>query len=140
MFRRLSIGVKKVWAELALLSAEMIVVLVVFIFSLVAFILITRHVFILKNEQFDYRVFAFLKNHVSSRNNEVMLFFTFLGTHIFLIPANIVLIVFFLFIKKHKWYSIKIPSIALSSMALMFSLKGLFGRHRPDLPLLKEAQ
>jgi undecaprenyl-diphosphatase len=140
MFGRLSKGVKKIWAGLALLSAELIVVLIVFIFSMIAFIFITRNVFILKNEQFDYKVFDFLKSYVSTRNNQIMLFITFLGTHIFLIPANLVLIIYFLFIKKHRWFSIKIPTIALSSMGLMFSLKNLFGRHRPDIPLLREAQ
>lgn len=139
MFGRLSKGVKKIGAGLALLSAELIVVLVVFIFSVIAFIFITRNIFILKNEQFDYKVFDFMKTYVSESNNQIMLFITFLGSHIFLIPANIVLIIYFLFIKKHKWYSIKIPTIAISSMLLMFFLKNLFGRHRPDIPLLKEA-
>jgi membrane-associated phospholipid phosphatase len=132
--------IKKGWAALALLSAELIVVLVIFVLALIAFIFITRNVFYLKNEEFDYQVFSFLKSHVSNTNNNIMLFFTFLGTHLFLIPANLVLIIYFLFIKKHRWYSIKIPVIALSSLALMFFLKNLFGRHRPDIPLLREAQ
>lgn len=140
MGRNLFNRIKKVWASLALLSVEMIVILAVFLVSLVFFILITRHVFVLKDENFDYRVFGFLKAHVSERNNGIMLFFTYLGTHNFLIPANIALIIFFLFIKKHKWYSITIPAIALSSLALMFLLKNLFGRNRPDIPLLREVQ
>ena len=139
MIRRITHHIKKGWAELALLSAEMFIVLVLFILSLVGFIFITRYVFVLKDEQFDYQVFDFLKSHVSKTNNNIMLFFTFLGTHLFLIPANILLIIYFLFIKKHRWYSIKIPVIALSSLALMFFLKTLFGRHRPDIPLLREA-
>lgn len=69
-----------------------------------------------------------------------MLFFTFLGTHKFLIPANLCLIAYFLFIKRHKWYSIKIPAIALSSLGLMFGLKHFFGRPRPDVPLLFKAE
>jgi membrane-associated phospholipid phosphatase len=140
MIRKISHRIKKGWAELALLSVEMIIVLVIVIISLVAFVFITRKVFILKDEQFDYKVFAFLQTHISEKTNNVMLFFTFLGTHLFLIPANLVLIVYFLFIRKHRWYSIKIPVIALSSLALMFLLKNLFGRHRPDIPLLREAQ
>src|ERR1044071_8446724 len=131
MIRGLSSRIKKVWASLALLSVELIVVLCVFIASLILFILITRHVFVLKDENFDYHVFDYLQKHVSDRNSNIMLFFTYLGTHNFLIPANIVLIIFFLFIKKHKWYSITIPAIALSSLALMFLLKNLFGRERP---------
>ena len=140
MIRKLSNTFKKKWAELALLSVEMIVVLAVFLFSLVAFVLLTRHIFILKDQQFDFRVFDFLKSHVSEKNNHIMLLFTFLGKHTFLIPANIALIIFFLFIRKHRWYSIKIPAIALSSLALMFILKNIFGRPRPDIPLLSEAQ
>lgn len=135
----LSNRIKKVWASIALLSVEMIVILVIFILSLVTFVLVTRHIFVLKDQDFDYRVFSFLKTHVSEKNNDIMLFFTFLGTHVFLIPANFVLIFFFLFIKKHRWYSIRIPAIALSSLALMFILKNLFGRQRPDIPLLREA-
>ena len=139
MIRRITHHIKKGWAELALLSAELLIVLVLFILSLITFIFITRYVFVLKDDQFDFQVFDFLKSHVSNTNNNIMLFFTFLGTHLFLIPANILLIIYFLFIKKHRWYSIEIPVIALSSLALMFFLKNLFGRRRPDIPLLREA-
>jgi membrane-associated phospholipid phosphatase len=139
MIRRLSKGVKKFWAGLALLSAEMIIVLSLFVVALAAFVYITRRIFVLNKTKLDDRAFAWLKSHVSERNNEVMEFFTFLGTHLFLIPANLALIAFFLFIKKHKWYSIKIPALALSSLGLMFLLKNAFSRERPAIPLLKEA-
>jgi membrane-associated phospholipid phosphatase len=140
MIGRLSKNIKKFWAQLALLSAEMIIVILLFAIALVAFIFISRNIFILKEDQFDYRVFDYLKPHVSDRNNAIMLFFTFLGTHIFLIPANMIVIFIFLFIKKHRWYSLKIPVIALSSLALMFLLKNIFNRPRPDIPLLREAK
>lgn len=139
MVGRLTARVKKFWAALALLSVEMSIVLALFVCALVAFIFITRRIFVLHKTDFDFRVFNYLKSHVSERNNEVVLFFTFLGSHEFLIPANLVLIVYF-FLKKHKWYSIKIPAIALSSLGLMFLLKHLFNRERPDIPLLYEAK
>jgi len=138
MMKKITHRIKKGWAELALLSAELIILLLVFIAALVAFVFITRNVFILKDEVFDHKVFAFLEAHVNEKRNDVMLFFTFLGTHIFLIPANLVLIIYFLFIRKHRWYSIKIPVIAISSLALMVLLKNLFGRKRPDIPLINE--
>jgi membrane-associated phospholipid phosphatase len=140
MIRRIHGGIKKFWASLALLSVEMIILLVLFMCALIGFIVVTRHIFVLKDENFDYRVFDFLKSYVSERNNDIMLFITFLGKHGFLIPANIALIIFFLFIKKHRWYTIKVPAIALSSLALMIVLKNLFGRNRPDIPLLQEAK
>lgn len=140
MFRRLSARVKKFWASLALLSVEMIIILVLFIAALATFVYITRKIFVLDKTQFDQNVFAYLKNHIDERNTDIMDFFTFFGTHIFLIPANLVLIAYFAFIKKNKWYSIKFPAIALSSLGLMFGLKALFHRHRPIDPVLQAAK
>ena len=139
MFRRLSRRVKKFWAALALLSVEMTIVLSLFVVALIAFLYITRRIFFLKKTKLDDRVFAYLKTHVSERNSDIMQFFTFLGTHEFLIPANLILIGYFLFVKKNRWYSIKVPAIALSSMGLMFLLKYTFHRKRPAVPLLDQA-
>ena len=66
--------------------------------------------------------------------------FTFLGTHAFLIPANLALAAYFLFIKRHRWYSIKVPVVALSSLLLMVLLKFTFHRNRPLSPLLDAAK
>jgi undecaprenyl-diphosphatase len=140
MLRRLSKKVNRFWAQLALLSVEMTIVLVLFVIALTAFVYITRRVFVLNKTKLDTNVFNYLQAHVSERNNDIMEVFTFLGTHQFLIPANLSLIAYFLFIKKHKWYSIKIPAIALSSLGLMFLLKGLFDRERPTVPLLFHAK
>lgn len=140
MFQRISGRVKKFWAGLALLSVEMAIVVSLLICALVVFIFITRRIFVLKETGFDQRVFSYLKLHVSAQNNDPVMFFTFLGSHQFLIPANLVLIGYYLLIRKHKWHSIKVPAIALSSLALMVGLKRLFNRPRPDIPLLYEAK
>lgn len=140
MFRHLSKGVKKFWARLALLSVEMAIVVSLFVVALALFVYVVRKIIFQNRTGFDQRVFRYLQEHVSERNNDIMEFFTFLGTHLFLIPANLVLIAWFLFIRKERWYSIKVPAIALSSLALMFGLKHLFNRPRPDIPLLFEAK
>lgn len=140
MFKRLSRRAKKIWAGIALLSVEMTIILVLFILAMLVFAYLIRKVIILDRTQVDQKVFAYLKSHVSESNNDVMRVFTFLGTHVFLIPANLLLIAYFLFIKKHTWYSIKIPAIALSSLGLMFGLKFLFHRERPAIPLLEAAK
>jgi membrane-associated phospholipid phosphatase len=140
MFGHISKGAKKLWAAIALLSVEMLLIVVLFIAALLSFAYLIRKVIVLQNTGFDQSVFSFLKDQISERNNGLMLFFTFLGTHEFLIPANLGLIAYFLFIKKHKWYSIKIPAIALTSLGLMFGLKHLFGRPRPDVPLIFHAE
>lgn len=69
-----------------------------------------------------------------------MLFVTFLGNHKFLIPANLLLIFYFLFAAHQNWFSIRVLTIALSSLALMLLLKTLFQRKRPLSPLLKAAK
>jgi undecaprenyl-diphosphatase len=133
-------GIKQVYAAIALLSVEIIILLSVFSAALFAFFSIAKMIFKEKKETFDQHGFNFLENYVSDINTNVMQVFTFLGTHTFLIPANLTLIAYFLFIKKHRWYSIKVPMVALSSLLLMFVLKTIFHRDRPLIPLLEAAK
>lgn len=138
MFKRLSKRVKKFWASAALLSVEMIMILGLFACSVIAFALIYRRIFLLEDESYDQEVFEAIRPYITPQNTRIMNFVTFFGKHEFLIPANLLLIAYFLFIKRHKWYSIKVPAIALSSLALMVGLKHLFGRPRPLDPILQE--
>lgn len=140
MFKFLRHSTKKAIAAITLLSFEIIVLVGVFSGALIAFIIIAKMVFREKKEHFDQHAFNFLAGHVNNVNTDVMQFFTFLGTHTFLIPANLLLVGYFLFIKKHKWYSINVPVVVLSSLILMFLLKLIFHRDRPIMPLLAQAQ
>lgn len=140
MIRQQSQKLRKTIASITLLSAELLIILLVFVVALLLFAYLIRKVIVLQETGFDRAVFSFLQNFVSDGTTRVMRAFTFLGTHRFLIPANLSLIVYFLFIKRHKWYSIKVPAIALSSLGLMVGLKNLFGRPRPDVPLVFRAE
>lgn len=140
MIKRIRLSVKKSLASIALLSAELIIVLSLFICALLGFVLIAYRIFNLQNDQFDFLVFDRVTNLVSSPLTKFMQFITFFGNHKFLIPANLLLIVYFLFIKKHRWYSIKVPVIAIGGVLLMFILKQLFNRARPLVPLLEPVQ
>lgn len=131
--------IKKFFAQVALLSIELIIAWSLFLLSFITFVYVAFRIFYFKKENFDFAVIESLKPIVSEGMNSFMLFITFLGTHNFLIPANLVLIVYFLFIKKHRWYSIKVPVVALGGLLLMFLLKFLFNRPRPLIPLIKEA-
>lgn len=140
MFRLVRKGVKEFWARVTLLSVELIIVLAVFFTGLGAFVAIARMIFLQKRESFDLRVFNYLEKHISNVNTGIMQFFSFLGSHYFLIPANFIIVAFFLFIKKQTWFSIKVPVISLSSLILMFALKQFFHRERPTVPLLQAAK
>ena len=140
MLKTLKYGVRRIYAAIALLSIEIILLIGVFSAALLAFVTIAKMIFKEKKESFDQHAFNFLAEGVNNINTNVMQVFSFLGTHTFLIPANLTLVAYFLFIKKHKWYSIKIPVVALSSLLLMFCLKFIFHRDRPITPLLDAAK
>lgn len=127
---------KKFWATITLLSVELIIILLLFVLSFFVFIFIARRIFWQKKDDFDFAVFNFMKPLISELRTDTMEFFTFLGTHTFLVPMNFLLIGYFLFIKRHRWYSITIPVVSLGGVSLMFILKNLFGRARPQDPLL----
>jgi undecaprenyl-diphosphatase len=138
--RRVKKGYNKIAATIALLSLEIVVVLVAFLAALAVFIFIADMIFLKKRNGFDVAVSNFLSAYVSPAMTDVMQFFSFLGTHYFLIPANLALVCYFAFIKKHRWYSIKVPVVAVSGVLLMFILKFIFNRERPLTPLLEPAR
>ena len=132
-----TLSIRKRLASLALLSVELLIVLLLFIFAFIIFSLLAYTVLKLGNDQFDFIVFDKVAALESEGTTRFMQFVTFLGNHKFLIPANLILIAYFLFIKKRKWYSIKVPVIAIGGVLLMFLLKNLFNRPRPLIPLLE---
>lgn len=138
MRRQLQNAGKRIWKEVTLLSAELIIVLLLFIASVFVFATAVNTIFIEKKTDIDHRVFELLRPYVTETNTAIMLFFTNLGKHTFLIPANLLLIAYFLFVRKHKWFSIRVSAVAISSLCLMFLLKLSFSRPRPDIPVLKE--
>lgn len=140
MITRIRKKLSKIFAEFTLFSIEILTLVIVFSLALISFILIARMVFAGNTTAFDNKGFNFVASYVSNLNTTIMNFFTFLGTHSFLIPANLCLTAWFLFVKKRRWNSIKIPAIAISSLLLMFLLKTIFKRNRPLTPLLHEAK
>jgi len=130
---------KRVADKVLILSKELVILLCVFMVSLFGFLLIAYRVFFLDKTGADEKAFAIAHSFVSNNTTRVMEFFTFFGSHYFLIPANILLCVYFLLRKKSR-YSIKISAISLSSLLIMLGLKLLFNRHRPLIPLLEPAR
>jgi undecaprenyl-diphosphatase len=137
-FKSIHHRVNKWSSAVALLTIEFVLLLIVFFIAIAILIILIRQVFGDTKPAIDDAVFSFLANYVSPGMTSVMKFFTALGSHQFLIPAFLLLSSWYYFIKRHKWYMIKILVIAASNLLLMFSLKLLFNRPRPLIPLLKE--
>ncbi len=129
----------KVWEITLLIFAETILSLLLFAGVIAILVFLVRQP-VRRYKPFDMIIFERLKPWVSPAKNRVILFITFLGSHKFLIPANLLLIFYFLAIRHQNWFSIRVATIALSSLALMFLLKYLFQRKRPLSPLLKAAK
>ena len=123
-----------------LFTVEAILAILLFIGALMAFLTIAKYVFLDNKHEFDKAAFDFIAQYTDDATTKVMLFFTTFGNYQALVTANILLTCYFLFIRWHKWYSIKIPAVAISSLLLMFGLKNFFGRERPLIPLLEEAR
>jgi membrane-associated phospholipid phosphatase len=122
-----------------LIVAEVLLTLATFS-AIIALVVFAIRKPIRRHKGADMMIFDKIKPGVNSVNNKIMLFITFLGKHQFLIPANLILIFYFLFVTKQNWFSIRVITISISSLVLMLLLKQLFQRKRPLSPLLKAAK
>jgi membrane-associated phospholipid phosphatase len=130
---------KKGTRWLKLLSAEFLIILLLLFVSITVFAYAVNMVFIKKTTTFDERIFAYVSEHVTPFRTSVMVFISFLGKHSFLLPANFLLLGYFLFMKNRR-FSIRVAALALSSLSLMFLLKLSFKRIRPSIPLLEQVK
>lgn len=130
---------KRFWTGAALVSAELLGTMVAFSGAM-ALLVFSIRPYMRKHKKIDLKIFDEIKTHVNEPNNRLMLTITSLGSHRWLVPANLTLITYFLFIRKHTWFSIRVASVALSSLMLMSTFKKIFRRKRPLLPLLHPAR
>ncbi len=127
------------WEITTLIIAEVLLTLAIFS-AIIALLVFSIRKPIRRHKPIDMMIFEKIKPRVNKINNKIMLFITFLGKHQFLIPANLILIFYFLIVTKQNWFSIRVITIAISSLVLMLLLKQLFQRKRPLSPLLKAAK
>ena len=127
---------KRFWKSAGIVTIEMLGAMAVFTCTLAGLVFwilpaVRRH------KNLDLKIFDLVKAHMNEQNARIMSVITILAKHQFLIPANLSLIYYFLFIRKRTWFSIRVAAIALSSLGLMFLFKYLFRRKRPQSPLLR---
>ena len=127
------------WEITTLIIMQVLLSLLLFSTVIALFVFAIRKP-IRKHKPVDLAIFEKIKPTVTPFTNKIMLFITFLGKHQFLIPANLLLIFYFLFVKRQTWFSIRVITISISSLLLMLLLKQLFQRKRPLSPLLKAAK
>lgn len=138
MTKKIRTRIYKLWEAVALVSVELLIVLIAFFVSIAFLIIVIRSIFFKNRFDLDQKAFDFMLPFVSEANTSIIQFFTFFGSHKFLVPAYLIFFAWFFFVRKNKWYFIKFVIIAVSNLLLMFGLKYLFNRPRPLIPLLKQ--
>jgi undecaprenyl-diphosphatase len=118
--------------EIKTLLVSLFFLLSIFIFGYLAHEVVSQD-----ETSFDNRAFTFFAAYTTTALVGVMRFLTFFGSTYFFIPAYIILIVF-LWTTRRRSDAINVAIICVTSTLLMFILKEVFRRQRPDLPLLKE--
>lgn len=118
-------------------SLEIVVISLLFFASVFLFGWIAHEVLRENEAKFDsvaFRLFDELSREGAIYH--LMLFFSFLGKPEFLIPFYLLMLGYF-FLKKKIHYGISMLIIGSTSTLLLFSLKSIFKRNRPDLPLVQ---
>jgi len=97
--------------------------------------LLASFIFIYFKGSLDQKVFLAIIPHLTDSRTQFMIFISFFGNAMFLIPANLLLIVYYVF-KKNRWLAVTVLSLALSSLGIMTLLKDIIKRSRPTGPLV----
>jgi undecaprenyl-diphosphatase len=116
---------------------RIILAIFLFLLTLFIFVYIADEIVLEKETGFDQAVLQAIAPMHSPGATSVMTFFTFFGSHYFLFPAYVVLIVA-LWIRKNKRSAIDVLAIGLTSTVVLFSLKSIFQRNRPLDPLIRD--
>jgi len=136
MLKFLRQSIYKTSNAIKLLSLELIIVLVAFFCSMFVVAFLIKEVFLDKTFTLDDTIFTIFEGYVSDTTTSFFNFFTYFGSHKFLVPANLLLMFIAFFIMRNKWFGIKVTSVAFTSLFMMFALKTFFQRPRPEIPLL----
>jgi len=115
---------------------RIILAIFLFLLTLFVFVYIANEIVLEKETGFDIAIIHSISSLDSPGTTSIMVLFTFFGSHFFLFPAYVVLIIG-LWIKKNKRLAVYVTAIGLTSTAILFSLKTIFQRHRPLDPLIR---
>ncbi|QCR23241.1 phosphatase PAP2 family protein [Pontibacter sp. SGAir0037] len=128
---------KKIIAAFALFTVELILVWALFIASIVIFLYLSSEIRAGDEVGMDEAAFQFAQDISSPGFTRFIEFITFFASRQFLTPAALLLLCYFLFVRKHKWYSLRVPVVALGSSTLNVVMKFFFDRDRPAAPLVE---
>jgi undecaprenyl-diphosphatase len=119
------------------ISVRVIIILAVLAIFLAGLYFLTDEIVLDGETAFDDRVYKVFQDFQTPAITNGMLFFTFFGSFKFLMPAYVLLSLYFIFFKRNTVRSFNIAAIGLSSGLLLQFIKRIFQRHRPPHPLIE---
>ncbi|WP_162053524.1 phosphatase PAP2 family protein [Pontibacter pamirensis] len=128
---------RKIVAGAALFTVELVFVWLLFLACIICFLYIGAEILQGDKLGVDESAFSFAADIASPALDSFIKFITFFASRQFLTPAALLLIAYFLFVRRHRWYSVKVPVVALGSITLNIVLKFFFDRPRPLMPLVE---
>jgi len=119
------------------ISLRLLVEIIIFLLSLFVFGWIADEMVLEKENRLDTIVFQKLAAITTPAVTSLMQTITFFGSNTFLFPAYLLLILYFLAVKKDRKLAIDITAIGITSTVVLYGLKTIFHRHRPLDPLVQ---
>jgi undecaprenyl-diphosphatase len=115
---------------------RIILAIILFLLTLFVFVYIADEIVLEHETHFDQNMLSLIAPLHSSGATRVMETITFFGSSWFLFPAYVLLIAGYL-IRKKRRIAIDITAVGLTSTGILFLLKAIFQRNRPDDPLIR---
>ncbi|GAB3227403.1 phosphatase PAP2 family protein [Hymenobacter seoulensis] len=126
---------RRLLAGFLLFATEFAITLFLGALGVIAFLALGREVFDQDAATFDANAFRWSRQLLGAERQQWVEMVTFLASRNFITAAGLLLVGWFLFMRRHRWYSLLIPVVALGSITLNVALKQVYNRPRPLLPL-----
>mgnify|MGYP002780713896 CR=1 FL=1 len=128
-------SLRRLLAGLTLFVTEFAITLGLGALGVAGFLALGREVFDQDAATFDAAAFRWVRRLLGPGRQQWVEACTFLASRYFITAAGLVLIAVFLLRRRHRWYSLLVPVVALGSITLNLVLKQLYQRPRPLLAL-----
>lgn len=124
-------------ASAALFTVELVFIWLLFLVCIIVFLWLGREIMSGDKVWLDEAAFGLAANLSNPFLDGFIKFITFFASRQFLTPMALALVGYYLFVRKHRWNSLKVPVVALGSITLNVILKYFFDRQRPMSPLVE---
>lgn len=115
---------------------KIILAILLFLLTLFVFVYIADEIVLENETQFDQAITTDIAPYQSPDATTAMQIFTFFGSQLFLLPAYVLLILYY-WIRKNKRLAFNVGAIGLTSTCVLFLFKSIFRRSRPLDPLIQ---